>query len=137
MDGKHRGNMTVFQLYRGGQCTYPCFPGVLLTSTHHNILSKQLAAFPHNHCRNNGQRTRCFQNLSFPEVYKVGIVWERVKQLTIKQIANGQITFYEVQLTETNDSAAESAEQDQTARMCRLILLYTLREVISSPQTAG
>ena len=24
------------------QCTYPCFPGVLLTSTPHNILSKPL-----------------------------------------------------------------------------------------------
>ena len=47
---------TVFRLYRGGQCIYPCFPGVLLTGTAHNILSKQLGAFPHNHCRNNGQR---------------------------------------------------------------------------------
>ena len=26
---------TVFQLYHGCQCTYPCFPGVLLTSTPH------------------------------------------------------------------------------------------------------
>ena len=32
------------------------FPVVLLTSTTHNILSKPLAAFPCNHCRNNGQR---------------------------------------------------------------------------------
>ena len=47
---------TVFQLYCCSQCTYPCFPGVLLTSSPHNILSKPLAAFPHNHCRNNGQR---------------------------------------------------------------------------------
>ena len=47
---------TVFQLYRGGQCTNPCSPGVLLTSTPHNILSKPLAAFPHDHCPNNGQR---------------------------------------------------------------------------------
>ena len=46
---------TVFQLYRGGQCTCPCFPGVLFTSTLHNILSKPLAASPHDHCRNNGQ----------------------------------------------------------------------------------
>ena len=37
---------TVFQLYRGGQCTYPCFPGVPLTSTLQNILSKPLADFP-------------------------------------------------------------------------------------------
>ena len=32
--------------------TYRCFPGILLTSTPHNILSNPLAAFPHNHCRN-------------------------------------------------------------------------------------
>ena len=32
------------------QCTYPCFPGILLTSTPHNILSMPLAAFPHNNC---------------------------------------------------------------------------------------
>ena len=47
---------TVLQLYHGGQCTSPCFPGVVLTSTPHNILSKPLAAFPHKHCRNNGQQ---------------------------------------------------------------------------------
>ena len=46
---------TVFQLNRDGQCTYSCFPRVVLTSTLHNILSKPLAAFLHNHCRNNGQ----------------------------------------------------------------------------------
>ena len=47
---------TVFQLCHGGQCTYPCFPGGPFTSTLHNILSKPLAAFPNNHCQNNGQR---------------------------------------------------------------------------------
>ena len=47
---------TVFKLHRGGQCTYPYFYGVLLTSTPHNILSKFLVVFPHNHCRNNAQR---------------------------------------------------------------------------------
>ena len=47
---------TVFQLYRGGQCTYPRLCDVLLPSVSHNILFKTLAAFPHNHCRNNGQR---------------------------------------------------------------------------------
>ena len=46
----------VFQLYYGGQCTNACFPGVLLTSIPHNSISKLLTAFPHNHCRNNGQR---------------------------------------------------------------------------------
>ena len=44
---------TVFQLYCSSQCTYPCFPGVLLTSTLHNILRKPLTIFPHIHCRNN------------------------------------------------------------------------------------
>ena len=34
-------------LHRGGQCTYPFFPGVLLTSSPYNILSKPLTAFPH------------------------------------------------------------------------------------------
>ena len=33
--------------------TYQCFPGVLSTSTLHIFLTKPLAAFPHNHCRNN------------------------------------------------------------------------------------
>ena len=47
---------TVYQLYRYGQCTYPCFPRVLLTSIQHNILSKPLASFPHNHRRNSGER---------------------------------------------------------------------------------
>ena len=46
----------VFQLYRCSQYNYPYFPGVLLTNTLYNILSKPLAAFPHNHCRNNGQQ---------------------------------------------------------------------------------
>ena len=32
-------------------------------------------------------------------------------------------------MTETNDRAAESAEQDQTARISMLILLYTLRKI--------
>ena len=48
--------LTVFQLYHSGQYTYPCFPGVFLTNTLHNILSKPLSAFPRNYCRNNGQR---------------------------------------------------------------------------------
>ena len=39
------------------------------------------------------------------------------------------MAFDRVSLTEINDRAAESAEQDQTARTCRLILLYTLRKI--------
>ena len=45
---------TLFQLYRSGQCTYPCSPGVLFAITHHYILSKPLAAFPYNHLQING-----------------------------------------------------------------------------------
>ena len=37
--------------------------------------------------------------------------------------------FNEIELlTNINDIAAESAEQDQTVRMCKLTLLYTLRK---------
>ena len=34
-----------------------------------------------------------------------------------------------VSLTDVNDRTADSVEQDQTARMCSLILLYTLRKI--------
>ena len=47
--------LMLFQLHRGSQCTYPGFPGVLLTSTSHSTLSKPLAAFPHKNSRNNVQ----------------------------------------------------------------------------------
>ena len=40
----------LYQLYDGSNCTFTSFPGILFTSTPHNILSKTLAAFPHNHC---------------------------------------------------------------------------------------
>ena len=42
------GFSPVFRLYCGGQCTYPCFPIVLLTCSSHNIPTKPLAAFPDN-----------------------------------------------------------------------------------------
>ena len=32
-----------------------------------------------------------------------------------------------------NDRVAKSAEQDQTARMCMLILLYMIREQVHGP----
>ena len=38
------------------------------------------------------------------------------------------MTLEEIPFTEISDKAAKSAEQDQTARMCRLILLYTFRK---------
>ena len=40
-------------------------------------------------------------------------------------------------LSVSNDKEVESAEQDQTARMCRLILLYTLRKIIAWSRTEG
>ena len=46
----------LFQLHRSGQCSYPCFPGVLFPSASHSILSKPLAAFRNNHRLNNGER---------------------------------------------------------------------------------
>ena len=39
----------VFNIF---QCTCPCFPGVLLISTRHNIISKPLAAFAQHYRRN-------------------------------------------------------------------------------------
>ena len=49
---------TVFQLYRGGQYTYPYFPVVYNQYPEHYSfqVSMPLAAFTHNHCRDNGQR---------------------------------------------------------------------------------
>ena len=47
---------TLFHLDRVGQGTYPCFPGIPFTCSPHITLPKLPATFPHNHCRNNGQR---------------------------------------------------------------------------------
>ena len=41
-----------------------------------------------------------------------------------------------ISLTVMNDRAAESAEQEQTARMCSLFLLYTLRKINKRSHTA-
>ena len=42
-----------------------------------------------------------------------------------------------IEFHETGDRLAESAEQDQTAHTCSLILLYTLREISLWQRTAG
>ena len=47
-----------------------------------------------------------------------------------KYISIDYMPLDRVLLMDINDTAAESAEQDQTARMCRLILLYTLRKKV-------
>ena len=39
--------------------------------------------------------------------------------------------------TETNDRIAESADQDQTAHTCSLILLWTLRKINIWSQKVG
>ena len=51
------------------------------------------------------------------------------RQFTGLQISVSLMTFDGVSLKKFNDTAPESAEQDQTARTCRLILLYTVRKV--------
>ena len=45
---------TEFPFCRGGQCSNPCFLGVLLTNTTHS--SQATDCFRHNHCRNNWLR---------------------------------------------------------------------------------
>ena len=45
-----------------------------------------------------------------------------------KKISIGHLQLDGVSLIGISDRVVESADQDQTARMCRLILLYTLRE---------
>ena len=60
---------TWFQLYRGGQCSYPCFPGVLLTLYHTipTFNDPKEEAFG-KHC---GKRRKCWQPAfsSFPTVF--------------------------------------------------------------------
>ena len=47
------------------------------------------------------------------------------------------MVFEGISLPETIDKASESVEQVQTARMCSLILIYTLRKFNPWSQTAG
>ena len=42
-----------------------------------------------------------------------------------------------VSLTDFNDNTTESAEQDKTAHLCRLILLYTLRKANPLDRTSA
>ena len=45
-----------------------------------------------------------------------------------KEISFAKMTLGGFSFTEMNDISAETAGQDQTARICSLILLYTLRK---------
>ena len=38
-------------------------------------------------------------------------------------------SYLTLDFVDMNDSAADSADQDQTARICQLILLYTIRKI--------
>ena len=50
------------------------------------------------------------------------------RSLTVKKTdSTGSMIVHQISFTETNGRIAESAERDQTAFMCKLILLYTLR----------
>ena len=51
----------------------------------------------------------------------------------IKRLNGVACGFVEKQI---RDKEKESAEQDQTARMCSLILLYTLRKINAYKRTA-
>ena len=44
-------------------------------------------------------------------------------------MGTAKVNRWDFALTEININVAESAKQEQTARMCSLILLYTLRKV--------
>ena len=57
-----------FRKISGSALAYPCFSGVLFTSTSHNILFKLLAAFPYNHCGNNG----LYRQISIRQVVSEG-----------------------------------------------------------------
>ena len=81
---------------------------------------------------------QCFQKTCFSEASKGVIVWEWVNPYTSefkflspihKHISNGKILLDGFSLIQINIGEAESVEQDQTARMCSLILLYTLRKI--------
>ena len=47
------------------------------------------------------------------------------------------MALYGVSSTKINDRALENPEQDQTANICRLILLHTVREINAWSEAAG
>ena len=86
---------TVFQLYHGDQCTYPCFPEFFWPVLH-NILSKPLAAFPHNHCRNNGQRWEEWILLQWPSSIfgkNIGQAGDRTRDLLFSRLQCYQLSY--------------------------------------------
>ena len=82
---------SVFQLYHCGQCTYTCFPrGFFLTSTPQNVLPKPLAAFPHKHCRNEGQRWQ--KRMNCHNDYHQSSEW-KLAQPGIEPMTSGLVCF--------------------------------------------
>ena len=151
---------TVYQLSYGGQCTYmyPCFPGVLLISHPHNILSKPLAAFPHNPRRSNGKWLSCNDyhqsservlaepgsNLLFssPQSYRLsyGVRQSNIETLnfllkTIEQLSTFTITQAEVikVLKELKSSKAEGPDQTHSKLHieCKDVLATPLSTLIN------
>ena len=57
-----------------------------------------------------------------------------ITQTNFKWINGIGLGFF---LVEINDRSAESVEQDHTARMCSVILLYTFRNNYQCSQTGG
>ena len=72
------------------------------------------------------------QNSIEAKTYNVKLKLMAITQISITLTALGGIS-----LTEFHDETTESVEQDQTARMCRLILLYTLRKMNQSMARKG
>ena len=115
----------VFQLYRCGHCTCPCFPGVFLTRTPHNILwSHWLLSLITN--VETMDSTPAEENSS------------KLDWCLLCEYAMGisvEISVDDVWITHNINPCffiVERVEQDQTAHTCSLILLYILRYFIRS-----
>ena len=88
----------------------------------------------------------CFQKACFLGVSKGVIVWEWVNtypaEYKVQTIAQSYFQLINDIILRFLDrkvcnQSAESAGKDQTARMCRLVLLYTLRKISPSSRRTG
>ena len=93
------------------------------------LVSKMLSSLISLCCTDSGRGSRCCYWLQ-PEVYLVqlfNLCSAYFKLLTLTPILTGKIALGGVSTTEISDRKPKSAGQDQTARMCRLILPCTYR----------
>ena len=104
---------TVFQLFCGSQFIYPCFPGVLLTSIPHNVLSKPLAAFPHNHCWNNGQQWERYESCcnNYHKSSERILTKPGIKPVTRSQVCN--TTDWAMEFSPHSEDAVSKNERNQ------------------------